>query len=67
MTNQEPIRAADNPPHAQCSFCGRRRNVTGPMVEGPGDVYICRQCGDAVQNLYQRMDRDDLRHEPATD
>ncbi len=36
--------ANDNPPNAQCSFCGRPRRHVGPMVEGPGGVYICVEC-----------------------
>jgi ATP-dependent Clp protease ATP-binding subunit ClpX len=33
----------------RCSFCGRHSDVTGQMVEGPGDVYMC---GDCVEIAY---------------
>jgi len=46
----------DNPPNAVCTFCGRGRRDTGIMVEGPGpDLYICRQCADLVQNLFEQI------------
>jgi hypothetical protein len=27
-----------------CSFCGKRSAEVGPMVEGPGDIYMCANC-----------------------
>ncbi|MDO4568923.1 MAG: ATP-dependent Clp protease ATP-binding subunit ClpX [Planctomycetia bacterium] len=29
---------------AFCSFCKKSHRVTGPLVEGPGGVYICSEC-----------------------
>lgn len=34
-----------------CNFCGKSSRDVGPMIEGPGDVYICAQCVDLAQNI----------------
>ncbi len=34
-----------------CSFCGKSQRDTGPLVEGPGDVYICAACVDLCHNI----------------
>lgn len=31
---------------AYCSFCRRSFRDVGPLVEGPGEVYICGACVD---------------------
>ncbi|MDA1025421.1 MAG: ATP-dependent Clp protease ATP-binding subunit ClpX, partial [Planctomycetota bacterium] len=45
-----------------CSFCGKTSREVGPMVEGPGDVYICTNCTDLCQNIFRqerrRVDKD---------
>jgi ATP-dependent Clp protease ATP-binding subunit ClpX len=30
--------------NANCSFCRKSHRDVGPLVEGPGDVYICGEC-----------------------
>ena len=36
-----------------CSFCGRDPQVTGPLVEGVTDAFICRECADASAHLFE--------------
>ncbi len=40
-----------------CSFCGKTSREVGPMVEGPGDVYICSNCTDLCQNIFRQERR----------
>ncbi len=40
-----------------CSFCGKTSRDVGPMVEGPGDVYICATCTDLCQNIFKQERR----------
>jgi hypothetical protein len=35
----------------QCNFCGRPTDAAGPMMEGPGDVYICEDCVEMAYGL----------------
>jgi ATP-dependent Clp protease ATP-binding subunit ClpX len=39
------------PRRTQCSFCGRTSDVTGSMVEGPSDVYICGDCAEIAYGI----------------
>jgi hypothetical protein len=48
-------RATDNPPTARCSFCGRDRRVTGPMVEGPGGIFMCAACVAAAGAIARQI------------
>jgi len=34
-----------------CSFCNKNYRDVGPLVEGPGDVYICGECIDLCQHI----------------
>ena len=34
-----------------CSFCGKTSREVGPMVEGPGEVYVCHNCVELCQNI----------------
>ena len=43
----------DNPPDSRCSFCGGPRAAVGPMVEGPGNVYICVACVRVAHEIAQ--------------
>jgi len=36
---------------AFCSFCHKSYRDVGPLVEGPGDVYICGECIDLCQHI----------------
>jgi ATP-dependent Clp protease ATP-binding subunit ClpX len=37
--------------NAFCSFCRKSYKEVGPLVEGPGDVYICGQCIELCQSI----------------
>ncbi len=37
--------------NAYCSFCRKSYRDVGPLVEGPGDVYICGECIDLCQSI----------------
>ncbi len=37
-----------------CSFCGKIQRDVGPMVEGPGDVYICKSCIELCHNIIRQ-------------
>jgi len=37
--------------NAFCSFCRKSFRDVGPLVEGPGDVYICGECIDLCQSI----------------
>jgi len=40
-----------------CSFCGKSQRDVGPMVEGPGDVYICKSCIELCHNIIRQETR----------
>jgi ATP-dependent Clp protease ATP-binding subunit ClpX len=40
-----------------CSFCGKTSRDVGPMVEGPGEVYICQHCTELCQNIFRQEKR----------
>ncbi len=40
-----------NKKNAYCSFCRKSYRDVGPLVEGPGDVYICGECIDLCQTI----------------
>ncbi|MCA9054086.1 MAG: ATP-dependent Clp protease ATP-binding subunit ClpX, partial [Planctomycetaceae bacterium] len=44
-------RGAAGKKNANCSFCGKSYRDVGPLVEGPGDVYICGECIDLCQSI----------------
>src|SRR5881227_879236 len=37
--------------NAYCSFCRKSYRDVGPLVEGPGDVYICGECVELCQSI----------------
>src|SRR5438876_8056793 len=37
--------------NAYCSFCRKSYRDVGPLVEGPGDVYICGECTELCQSI----------------
>lgn len=39
------------PRNAYCSFCRKSYRDVGPLVEGPGDVYICAECIELCQSI----------------
>ena len=43
--------------NAYCSFCRKSYRVVGPLVEGPGDVYICGECVELCQSIIDQEKR----------
>jgi hypothetical protein len=37
--------------NASCSFCCKSVRDVGPLVEGPGNVYICGECVELCQSI----------------
>src|SRR6201987_5943576 len=37
--------------NAFCPFCRKSYRDVGPLVEGPGDVYICGECIELCQSI----------------
>ncbi len=43
--------------NAFCSFCRKSFREVGPLVEGPGDVYICAECIELCQSILTQEKR----------
>src|SRR3989440_7421426 len=43
--------------NAYCSFCRKSYRDVGPLVEGPGDVYICGECIELCQSIIDQEKR----------
>src|SRR6266446_7213801 len=43
--------------NASCSFCRKSYREVGPLVEGPGDVYICGECIELCQSILDQEKR----------
>ncbi len=43
--------------NAYCSFCRKSYREVGPLVEGPGDVYICGECIELCQSIIEQEKR----------
>lgn len=48
--------------NAFCSFCRKSYRDIGPLVEGPGDVYICGECIELCQSI---LDQEQKRRGPS--
>lgn len=48
--------------NAFCSFCRKSYRDVGPLVEGPGDVYICGECIELCQTI---LDQEQRRRGPS--
>ncbi|TWU07482.1 ATP-dependent Clp protease ATP-binding subunit ClpX [Stieleria varia] len=48
--------------NAFCSFCRKSYRDVGPLVEGPGDVYICGECIELCQSI---LDQEQRRRGPS--
>ncbi len=46
-----------NKKNAFCSFCRKSYRDVGPLVEGPGDVYICGECIELCQSILEQERR----------
>ena len=51
-----------NKKNAFCSFCRKSYRDVGPLVEGPGDVYICGECIELCQSI---LDQEQRRRGPS--
>jgi len=60
MTSKELTsgRKGSGKKNANCSFCGKSYRDVGPLVEGPGDVYICSECIELCNSI---LDQDRRR------
>src|SRR5262249_3802331 len=47
----------EQPRDAFCSFCRKHYRDVGPLVEGPGDVYICGECVELCQSIIAQEKR----------
>jgi ATP-dependent Clp protease ATP-binding subunit ClpX len=45
------------PRNAFCSFCRKSYTDVGPLVEGPGDVYICAECTELCKSIIEKERR----------
>src|SRR5207245_567346 len=43
--------------NAYCSVCRKSYREVGPLVEGPGDVYICGECIELCQSIIDQEKR----------
>ncbi|HLA85284.1 MAG TPA: ATP-dependent Clp protease ATP-binding subunit ClpX [Thermoguttaceae bacterium] len=43
--------------NAFCSFCRKSYRDVGPLVEGPGDVYICGECIELCESILDQERR----------
>ncbi len=50
-------RSGSSKKNAFCSFCRKSYRDVGPLVEGPGDVYICGECIDLCQSILEQEQR----------
>lgn len=53
---------SSNKKNAFCSFCRKSYRDVGPLVEGPGDVYICGECIELCQSI---LDQEQRRRGPS--
>lgn len=42
---------------AFCSFCGKSYSDVGPLIAGPGDIYICGECIELCQAILMQERR----------
>jgi len=40
-----------------CSFCGKNEREVGPLIEGPGHIFICANCVDLCSNIIRQERR----------
>src|SRR5947209_18352251 len=49
--------------NALSSFCRKSYRDVGPLVEGPGDVYICGECAELCQSIVKQERRRRGQHD----
>ena len=40
--------------NAYCSFCRKHHGEVGPLIEGPGDVFICDTCARFATDVFEQ-------------
>src|SRR5712691_4412557 len=55
--SRRPTGTTNRNRNAYCSFCRRSHRDVGPLVEGPGDVYICGECIELCQSIIDQEKR----------
>ncbi len=55
--NRRPQSGTGRNRNAYCSFCRKNYREVGPLVEGPGDVYICGECIELCQSIIDQEKR----------
>lgn len=55
--NGNTRRGSTTKKNAFCSFCRKSYRDVGPLVEGPGDVYICGECIELCQSILEQEQR----------
>src|SRR5260221_14397257 len=55
--SRRPTGTTNRNRNAYCSFCRRSHRDVGPLVEGPGDVYICSECIELCQTIIDQQKR----------
>lgn len=48
---RKPTNTSNRSRNAYCSFCRKSHRDVGPLVEGPGDVYICGECIELCSSI----------------
>src|ERR1700687_98466 len=56
-TGRRPTGSTGRTRTAYCSFCRKSYRDVGPLVEGPGDVYICGECIELCQSIIDQEKR----------
>ncbi len=56
-TGRKPTGTTGRNRNAFCSFCRKSYRDVGPLVEGPGDVYICGECIELCQSIIDQEKR----------
>src|SRR5690606_23829645 len=54
---RRPTSSTGRSRNAYCSFCRKSHRDVGPLVEGPGDVYICGECIELCQSIIDQERR----------
>ena len=54
---RKPMGSTGRNRNAYCSFCRKNYREVGPLVEGPGDVYICGECIELCSSIIDQEKR----------
>jgi ATP-dependent Clp protease ATP-binding subunit ClpX len=57
MKKNEDKRAVGHQRDTFCSFCRKSYRQVGPLIEGPGDVYICGERVELCQSIIEQEKR----------